>query len=50
MNFLRSIDLKGLYTLSQVLEFRHCEIVSSAVEDVAHGGIILKEDLELQPP
>lgn len=47
---VRSTDLMGLNALSQVLELRHCEIVPSAVEDMAHGGIILKEDLELQPP
>ena len=47
---VRSTDLMGLNALSQVLELRHCEIVSSAVEDMAHGGIILKEDLELEPP
>ena len=47
---VRSTDLMGLNALSQVLELRHCELVPSAVEDMAHGGIILKEDLELEPP
>ena len=47
---VRSTDLMGLNALSQVLELRRCEIVPPAVEDMAHGGIILKEDLELEPP